>query len=45
MLDPIRVDNDFAIDDLYGSGGQDWFFVSLGDRLNDRKKNEAVTDV
>jgi Ca2+-binding RTX toxin-like protein len=43
-LDAAHVHDDGgAVDNLYGNGGQDWFFAAATDRLNDRVANETVT--
>ena len=35
--------DDGAADQLYGEGGQDWFFAWPGDTVKDNKKDEVVT--
>jgi large repetitive protein len=34
-----------AVDNLYGNGGQDWFFDTSTDNVNDRQSNETITNV
>jgi hypothetical protein len=45
QLNASTVTSDGVFDDIYGNGGQDWFFSSAADRLNDRKNTETVTQI
>jgi Ca2+-binding RTX toxin-like protein len=36
-------DDGGAVDNLYGNGGQDWFFAPPTDKVNDRQSGETVT--
>lgn len=43
-LDAARTHDDGgAVDNLFGNGGRDWFFVAPTDRTNDRQSNETLT--
>jgi Ca2+-binding RTX toxin-like protein len=39
----VTVDEDDAVDTLFGQGNQDWFLVGIGDRVRDKARNEIVT--
>jgi VCBS repeat-containing protein len=38
-------DDGGAVDNLFGNGGQDWFFAPSTDHVNDKQSNETVTNV
>jgi hypothetical protein len=42
VLDSSTVFDDFRNDVLTGHGGQDWFFIGVGDKIKDRARNELV---
>jgi Ca2+-binding RTX toxin-like protein len=45
-LNAARVrDDGGAIDDLFGNGARDWFFLAPADRANARQGNETVTNL
>jgi PKD repeat protein len=44
-LNGTTVIDDGVLDDLYGNGGQDWFFAGPNDRVNDKKNNETLTQL
>jgi hypothetical protein len=39
----VIVDEDNAIDNLFGQGNQDWFLVGIGDKVRDKANNEIVS--
>ncbi|MBC7855334.1 MAG: hypothetical protein IAF94_18045 [Pirellulaceae bacterium] len=41
-LNAATVDNDAAVDTLWGFGEQDWFFTAAGDLLKDKAANEVL---
>lgn len=44
-LNGTTLDNDSVADDLYGEGNNDWFIAWSGDRVNDRKNGERLTNL
>ena len=46
FLNASTMDNDSgAVDNLYGEGNDDWFVLWPGDRANDRRNGERVTNL
>jgi Ca2+-binding RTX toxin-like protein len=44
LLDAAHVHDDAgAVDNLWGNGGQDWFFAAATDSVNDGQANETIT--
>ncbi len=43
LIPGTTVTHDSAIDDLFGEGGSDWFFVNLNDVLHDRATKETLS--